>query len=98
MNLSNPILPVGGPSFTTSDMVKFLLAIMGLMKTELNDAMHESHLVTMSTGQILANNLQLFDKNDNIGLYVGLGWFVTKNYGNQVIWYNGSTIGGYILN
>ncbi len=95
VNLSNPIAPGGALHSTASDMVKFLSANMGLMKTDLNDAMQESHLIRMSTGQILPNNLQLFDKNNNIGLYVGLGWFVTTNYGHQVIWHNGATIGGY---
>jgi serine-type D-Ala-D-Ala carboxypeptidase/endopeptidase len=56
--------------------------------------MQESHLVRLSTGQLLPNNLQASDKN-NIGLYVGLGWFITTNFGHEVIWHNGATVGGY---
>ena len=68
---------------------------MGLIKTKLDDAMQESHLIRHYTGQILPNNLQASDKNDNIGVYVGLGWFVTTNFGHEVIWHNGATVGGY---
>ena len=56
--------------------------------------MQESHLIRLSTGQLLPNNLQASDKN-NIGLYVGLGWFITTNFGHEVIWHNGATVGGY---
>jgi hypothetical protein len=75
-------------------MLKFLSANIGLIKTELDDAMQESHLIRLSTGQLLPNNLQASDKN-NIGLYVGLGWFITTNFGHEVIWHNGATVGGY---
>jgi serine-type D-Ala-D-Ala carboxypeptidase/endopeptidase len=68
---------------------------MGLIKTKLDDAMQESHLIRLSSGQILPNNLQTSDKNNNIGLYVGLGWFITTNFGHEVIWHNGATVGGY---
>ena len=76
-------------------MLKFLSANIGLIKTKLDDAMQESHLIRHYTGQILPNNLQASDKNDNIGVYVGLGWFITTNFGHEVIWHNGATAGGY---
>jgi serine-type D-Ala-D-Ala carboxypeptidase/endopeptidase len=75
-------------------MLKFLSANIGLIKTELDDAMQESHLIRLSTGQLLPNNLQASDKN-NIGLYIGLGWFITTNFGHEVIWHNGATVSGY---
>lgn len=56
--------------------------------------MQESHLIRLSTGQLLPNNLQASDKN-NIGLYIGLGWFITTNFGHEVIWHNGATVSGY---
>ena len=95
LNMSSPIAPGGALHSTVSDMLKFLSANMGLIKTELDDAMQESHLIRLSTGQILPNNLQISERNNNIGLYVGLGWFITTNYGHEIIWHNGATIGGY---
>ncbi|TVP41867.1 serine hydrolase domain-containing protein [Candidatus Nitrosocosmicus arcticus] len=95
LNMSSSIAPGGALHSTVSDMLKFLSANMGLIKTELDDAMQESHLIRLSTGQILPNNLEISERNNNIGLYVGLGWFITTNFGHEVIWHNGATIGGY---
>jgi serine-type D-Ala-D-Ala carboxypeptidase/endopeptidase len=95
LNFSNSIAPGGGLHSTVSDMLKFLSANMGLIKTELDSAMQESHLIRLNSGQVLPNNLQTSEKNSNIGLYVGLGWFITTNYGHEVIWHNGATMGGY---
>ena len=94
MNWSKPIDPSGALHSTTSDMLKFLSANMGLIKTKLDDAMQESHLIRHDTGRVLPNNLQASGTN-NIGGYVGLGWFIVTNYGHEVIWHNGATIGGY---
>ena len=93
-NMSSPIAPGGALHSTVSDMLKFLSANIGLIKTKLDDAMQESHLIRLSTGQLLPNNLQASDKN-SIGLYIGLGWFITTNFGHEVIWHNGATVGGY---
>jgi D-alanyl-D-alanine-carboxypeptidase/D-alanyl-D-alanine-endopeptidase len=92
-NMSSSLAPGGALHSSVSDMLKFLSANMGLIKTKLDDAMQESHLIRLSTGQILPNNLQTSDRN--IGLYVGLGWFITTNFGHEIIWHNGATIGGY---
>ena len=54
----SPIAPGGGLHSTTSDMLKFLSANMGLIKTTLADAMQESHLIRHSTVELLPNNLQ----------------------------------------
>ena len=94
-NMSSSLAPGGALHSSVSDMLKFLSANMGLIKTKLDDAMQESHLIRLSTGQILPNNLQTSDKNNNIGLYVGLGWFITTNFGHEIIWHNGATVGGY---
>jgi D-alanyl-D-alanine-carboxypeptidase/D-alanyl-D-alanine-endopeptidase len=93
-NMSSPIAPGGALHSTVSDMLKFLSSNMGLIKTILDDAVQESHLIRLSTGQLLPNNLQASD-NNNTGLYVGLGWFITTNFGHEVIWHNGATLGGY---
>jgi len=95
MNWSKPIDPSGALHSTASDMLKFLSANMGLIKTKLDDAMQESHLIRHDTGYVLPNNLQASDKNENMGVYIGLGWFITTNFGHEVIWHNGATIGGY---
>ena len=94
MNWSKPIDPSGALHSTASDMLKFLSANMGLIKTKLDNAMQESHLIRHDTGRVLPNNLQASGTN-NIGGYVGLGWFITTNYGHEVIWHNGATIGGF---
>ena len=91
LNMSNPIAPGGALHSSVNDMVKFLSANMGLIKTKLNDAMQESHLIRQSTGQIVPNNIEA----PGHGFYVGLGWFITTNFGHEVIWHNGATIGGY---
>jgi CubicO group peptidase (beta-lactamase class C family) len=92
--MSSPIAPGGALHSTVSDMLKFLSANVGLIKTILDDAVQESHLIRLSTGQLLPNNLRASD-NNNTGLYVGLGWFITTNFGHEVIWHNGATLGGY---
>lgn len=91
LNMSSPIAPGGALHSSVNDMVKFLSANMGLIKTKLNDAMRESHLIRQSTGQIVPNNIEAPSQ----GFYVGLGWFITTNFGHEVIWHNGATIGGY---
>ncbi|MGB8085567.1 MAG: serine hydrolase domain-containing protein [Nitrososphaeraceae archaeon] len=76
---------------TASDMLKFLSANIGLIKTKLDDAMQDSHLLRRASG--LPNNIQASD--NNTGQYVGLGWFITTNFGHEVIWTNGASVGGY---
>jgi CubicO group peptidase (beta-lactamase class C family) len=95
LNVSKPIEPGGGLYSTMSDMLKFLSANMGLIKTMLDNAMQESHLIRHGTGQLLPNNLQASANPDNNVVYVGLGWFITTNFGHEVIWHNGATVGGY---
>ena len=52
-NTSNPIAPGGALHSTVSDMLKFLSANMGLIKTKLDNAMQESHLIRHSTGHVI---------------------------------------------
>lgn len=70
---------------------------MGLIKITLDDAMQESHLIRHSTGQLLPNNLQASasGNNNEIGVYIGLGWIITTNFGHEIIWHDGITLGGY---
>ena len=78
LNMSSPIAPGGALHSTVSDMLKFLSANMGLIKTKLDDAMQESHLIRHGTGQLLPNNLQASGNNNK---HRGLCWFrMVYNY------------------
>lgn len=94
-NISNPIAPGGGLYSSASDMLKFISANIGLIKTKLDSAMQASHLIRHSTGFLIPNNIDVSGKNTKIELYIGLGWFITTNLGNEIIWHNGGTVGGY---
>jgi serine-type D-Ala-D-Ala carboxypeptidase/endopeptidase len=94
MNISNPLAPGGAAYSSASDMLKFISANMGLIKTKLENAMQESHLIIHSTA-LIPNNIRLSGNNTSVGYYVGLGWFVTTDFGNEIIWHNGATGGGY---
>ncbi len=94
-NISNPLVPGGGLYSSANDLLKFISANAGLIKTKLDSAMQASHLIRHSTGFLIPNNIDVSGKNDNIELYIGLGWIITTNLGNEIIWHNGGTIGGY---
>lgn len=95
MNGSSPIAPSGALHSTVKDMLKFLSANMRLIKMILDQPIQQSHLIRYSTWQILPNNLQTLGKSNNVGLYVGLGWFIIMNFDYEIVWHNGATIGGY---
>jgi hypothetical protein len=99
-NVSNPMAPGPGLHSSVSDMLKFLSANMGLVKTKLGDAMQEAHLIRHSTNQLLPNNepasfhTDSFN-TDKLGFYVGLGWMIATNFGQEIVWHSGSTPDGY---
>jgi serine-type D-Ala-D-Ala carboxypeptidase/endopeptidase len=87
--IPNPAFPLGlapAGSFhsSASDLVKYLSANTGLIKTILDNAMQESHKIRLDTNQ---NGVEGYDD------YVGLGWFTTTNFGSQIIWHNGEVLG-----
>jgi serine-type D-Ala-D-Ala carboxypeptidase/endopeptidase len=94
-NISNPLVPGGGLYSSADDLLKFISANIGLIKTKLDSAMQTSHLIRHSTGFLIPNNIAVSGKNGNIELYIGLGWLITTNLGNEIIWHNGATSGGY---
>jgi len=94
-NISNPLVPGGGLYSSADDLLKFISANIGLIKTKLDSAMQTSHLIRHSTGFLILNNIAVSGKNGDIELYIGLGWLITTNLGNEIIWHNGGTIGGY---
>jgi CubicO group peptidase (beta-lactamase class C family) len=78
-----PLAPAGSLRSSASDMVKYLSANTGLIKTVLDDAMQDSHKIRLYTNQ----SYRGYDQ------YVGLGWFTTTNFGSQIIWHNGGVYG-----
>lgn len=96
-NYSKPFYPGGGLYSSASDMLKFISANIGLMKTKLDKAMQESHLIRHTSSEIMENNIKITNQSstDTAGFYIGLGWFITTNFGSEIIRHNGATAGGY---
>jgi D-alanyl-D-alanine-carboxypeptidase/D-alanyl-D-alanine-endopeptidase len=65
---------------TVNDMLKFLEANMGLVKTDLLPVLQKSHQIPKPT--------------EGKQTDVALGWHINKRYGTEIIWHNGGT-GGY---
>jgi serine-type D-Ala-D-Ala carboxypeptidase/endopeptidase len=65
---------------TANDMLRFVEANMGTVKSALTDAMTEQQLTR--------------SKVDSPNLSIALGWFKLAEFGNEVVWHNGQT-GGY---
>ena len=65
---------------TVNDMLKFLAANMGLVKTDLLPVLQKSH--------------QIPKPAEGKQTDVALGWHINKRYGTEIIWHNGGT-GGY---
>lgn len=99
-NASEPIAPGPALHSTVNDLLKFLSANIGLVKTKLGDSMQETQLIRHSTDHLLPNDepasfhTDKFD-SDELGFYVGLGWMITTNFGQEMIWHSGSTPDGY---
>jgi D-alanyl-D-alanine-carboxypeptidase/D-alanyl-D-alanine-endopeptidase len=92
------MVPEGGLYSSAADMLKFISANIGLIKTKLDNAMQELHLIRHSTGQLIPNNIRVSGNTGNntiLEFYVGLGWFITTNLGKEIIWHNGATGGDY---
>jgi serine-type D-Ala-D-Ala carboxypeptidase/endopeptidase len=77
------LAPAGSLHSSASDLVKYLSANTGLIKTVLDDAMQDSHKIRLYTNQ----SYRGYDQ------YVGLGWLTTTNFGSQIIWHNGGVYG-----
>ncbi len=78
-----PLAPAGSLHSSASDMVKYLSANTGLIKTSLEEAMQDSHSIRLYTNWSAGP----YD------VYVGLGWLSTTNFGSQIIWHNGEVVG-----
>jgi CubicO group peptidase (beta-lactamase class C family) len=80
------IQSAGAMYSTTNDLLKYLSANMGLIQTEIKDAIQETHLIRHSFGES-SSYKSLKD-------YIGLGWTVTTDFGKEVVSHTGS-IDGY---
>ncbi len=69
---------------SAADMVKYLSANMGLIKTKLDEAMENTHKIRLYTNM---TGVPPYD------VYIGLGWITTTNFGSQIIWHNGEIVG-----
>jgi serine-type D-Ala-D-Ala carboxypeptidase/endopeptidase len=85
------IQSAGAMYSTIDDLLKYLSANIGLIQTEVSDAMQETHLVRHSFGNSLEESLGHKSLTQD---YIGLGWTVTTDFGKEVIWHTGS-IDGY---
>jgi CubicO group peptidase (beta-lactamase class C family) len=64
---------------TANDLLKFVAANLGLIKTELLPAMQYSHIARHSANFPWLN--------------IGLGWHIAKSDDMEIIWHNGETYG-----
>jgi serine-type D-Ala-D-Ala carboxypeptidase/endopeptidase len=80
------IQSAGAMYSTTDDLLKYLSANIGLIRTIINDDMQETQLIRHSFGHS-SDHKSLTD-------YIGLGWTITTDFGKEVIWHTGS-IDGY---
>jgi CubicO group peptidase (beta-lactamase class C family) len=64
---------------TTADMLKFLAAAMGAVKTPLAPAFQRMLTVRKGTG--------------GQGVEIAMGWHIFKRYGSEIVWHNGGTAG-----
>jgi CubicO group peptidase (beta-lactamase class C family) len=89
--------PAGALYSTANDLMKYLSANVGLIKTKINDMLQETHLIRSEYQQPPAARAtaELFSSNKSLSTsYVGLGWFVDTNLGTDIIQHSGS-IDGY---
>jgi len=89
--------PAGALYSTVNDLMKYLSANMGIIKTKINDILQETHLIRSEYQQPPATRAtaELFSSNKTLSAsYVGLGWFIDTNLGEEIIQHSGS-IDGY---
>jgi serine-type D-Ala-D-Ala carboxypeptidase/endopeptidase len=67
--------------------LKYLSANIGLIHTEINDIIHETHLIR----HLFAPSTNQTSLSDT---FIGLGWIITTDFGKEVIWHTGA-IDGY---
>ena len=97
---SKPLTPGTALDSTARDLLKFLSAIIVLMKTKLGDVKKDTQLIRHSTNHLLPNDEPaIFPSNkfdsDTLEFYTGFGWMIITNFGQEIMWHSGSTPDGY---
>jgi serine-type D-Ala-D-Ala carboxypeptidase/endopeptidase len=88
--------PAGALYSTANDLMKYLSANLGLIKTKINDIMEETHLIRSEYQHPPATKAtaELFSSNKSLSAsYVGLGWFIDTNLDAEVIQHTGGIYG-----
>ncbi len=89
--------PAGALYSTANDLLKYLSANLDLIDTKINDVIQETHLIRSEYQQppAIRATAELFASNKSLSAsYVGLGWFIDTNLGEEIIQHSGS-IDGY---
>lgn len=87
------IHPAGALHSTANDLLKYIAANIGLIRTSINDIILETHLIRHEYPQLL--DPFPFPSNKSLtASYIGLGWFIETNLGTEVIQHAGG-IDGY---
>lgn len=87
------IQPAGALYSTANDLLKYIAANIGLIRTSINDIILETHLIRHEYPQAL--DPFPFPSNKSLtASYIGLGWFIETNLGTEVIQHAGG-IDGY---
>jgi len=88
--------PAGALYSTANDLMKYLSANLGLIKTNINDILQETHLIRAEYQQPPATRVtaELFSSNKSLSTsYVGLGWFIDTNLSEEIIQHSGEIYG-----
>lgn len=80
------IQSAGAMYSSANDLLKYLSANIGLLKTEISDSIEDTHVIRYPFGHS--------SEKDVLQDYIGLGWTVTTDFVKEVIWHTGS-IDGY---
>jgi D-alanyl-D-alanine-carboxypeptidase/D-alanyl-D-alanine-endopeptidase len=84
--LSEVIAGAGAFHSSPRDLLKYVSANVGLIHTNLDSAMQESHLIIQAA--------QIKNVSSNYYTYMGLGWHIFTNLGTEIIGHPGG-INGY---
>jgi len=81
-----PTVLAGAGAFrsTVPDLLKYISANLGLIHTQLDDAMQIQHLIRHPVG---------INYSVNYSNYVGLGWFIITDFGSETIFHQGQRPG-----
>jgi serine-type D-Ala-D-Ala carboxypeptidase/endopeptidase len=79
---------------TANDLLKYLAANIGLIHTNINDIIQETHQIRHEYPKAPSLHFSSASNKSLSASYVGLGWFIDTNLGTEVIQHSGG-IDGY---